>query len=152
MHDFARALELETDLAELQALLNTADRAAARELGIGAAEDLQVLRILLRDGPQRVGTLAKARGASVATVSARLDRMERRGLITRDRIPGDRRSVAATLTPSGESAARQSRDERLAVLARLDRSPSHRAFLPVIDALHDLVDSSTDDTQTVPSK
>ncbi len=111
---------LEVELARLQTWMNANDRAAALELGVGSAEDLQVMRMLLRDGPQRVGVLAQAQAASTATASARLDRLEKRGLITRDRVPGDRRAVVATLTDKGNLAARASRYQRLEQLEVVD--------------------------------
>ena len=99
-------------IATLQTELNRADREAAARLGVGGAEDIQVLRLLLDEGPTRVSGLARRRGASAATVSARLDRLERRGLVRRERLPDDRRAVVATLTSSGRDAATTSRAER----------------------------------------
>jgi DNA-binding MarR family transcriptional regulator len=126
---------LEAQLARLQTGLNASDRRTASSLGVGSAEDLQVLRMLLSDGPQRVGVLARARGSSVATVSARLDRLEKRGLLTRDRIPGDRRAVAATLTSAGQLAAETSRAERLDALGHLKQLPKLRSLDRLITAL-----------------
>lgn len=126
---------LEAQLARLQTELNASDRRAASSLGVGTAEDLQVLRMMLSDGPQRVGALARARGSSVATVSARLERLERRGLLTRDRIPGDRRAVAANLTRAGRLAAEASRAERLDALGHLKQLPTLRSLDRLITAL-----------------
>ena len=103
---------LATAIARLQTELNKADREAAARLGVGGAEDIQVLRLLLDEGPTRVSTLARRRGSSAATVSARLDRLERRGLVRRERLEEDRRAVVATLTASGRDAAFTSRAER----------------------------------------
>ena len=133
--DDVRLVELEVELAQLQTELNSADRAEATVLGVGTAEDLQVLRLLLRDGPIRVGDMARIRGASVATVSARLDRLERRGLLTRDRLPGDRRSVAAILTADGRSAATVSRDRRLDALAQLRTPPQAKSIRMLKEAI-----------------
>jgi len=104
-------------VAELQTELNRADRATATELDVGGSEDLQLLRLLLSDGPMRVSDLARRRLISIATTSARLDRLEKRGLIVRERIPADRRAVVARLTDRGEQAAVESRSARLAALA-----------------------------------
>ena len=128
-------VELEAELAQLQTELNVADRAAAAALGVGTAEDLQVLRHLLREDPVRVGDLARIRGASVATVSARLDRLEKRGFLTRDRLPGDRRSVAAILTAAGRPAATASRDRRLDALAQLRTPPRAESIRVLKDAI-----------------
>lgn len=104
-------------VAELQTALNRADRAMADDLGVGAAEDLQVLRLLLAEGPLRVGDLARRRWSSLATASARLDRLEKRGLLKRERTPADRRAVVARLTAAGKRAATKSRTRRQADLA-----------------------------------
>jgi len=113
-------------VAELQTALNRADRAMAEELGVGAAEDLQVLRLLLAEGPLRVGDLAKRRSSSVATASARLDRLEKRGLVIRERTPDDRRAVVVRLSAIGKRAATKSRTRRLADLAEVAAGfPTH---------------------------
>jgi DNA-binding MarR family transcriptional regulator len=135
MKEDERLEELEAELAHLQTELNASDRAAAAALGVGTAEDLQVLRYLLREDPVRVGDLARIRGASVATVSARLDRLERRGFITRDRLPGDRRSVAAILTATGQSAAKSSRNRRLDALAQLPTRPQAKSIRMLKEAI-----------------
>ena len=106
-------------VAELQTTLNRADRVMAEALGVGAAEDLQVLRLLLAEGPLRVGELARQRSTSVATTSARLDRLEKRELVVRERATGDRRAVVVRLASRGQQLAAQSRESRLAALAPL---------------------------------
>lgn len=105
-------IALAAAIAGLQTELNRADRETAARLGVGGAEDIQVLRLLLDEGPARVSGLARRRGSSAATVSARLDRLERRGFVRRERLRDDRRAVVATLTASGRNAASTSRDER----------------------------------------
>lgn len=57
-----------------------------------------------RDG-QTVSELAVACGARPTTLTSVLDRLERRGHITRGRRPGDRRAVLVELTPAGRRAA-----------------------------------------------
>ena len=103
-------------VAELQTELNRADRATAAELDVGGSEDLQILRLLLFAGPLRVTDLARRRLSSLATASARMDRLEKRGLVVRERIPDDRRAVVVRLTSQGEQSAVASRSARLAAL------------------------------------
>jgi DNA-binding MarR family transcriptional regulator len=56
----------------------------------------------LADGRERtVSELGAAVGARPTTLSSVLDRLERRGHITRGTRPGDRRAVLIELTPSG---------------------------------------------------
>lgn len=60
----------------------------------------------LADGRGRtVSELGAAVGARPTTLTGVLDRLERRGHITRGARPGDRRAVLIELTPSGRSAA-----------------------------------------------
>lgn len=63
---------------------------------------LSVLREL-RGGPQGAGKLGLAVGLSPASTTRLVDRLERRGLVTRRRgEDGDRRCVEVRLTASGE--------------------------------------------------
>lgn len=123
-------------VAELQTELNRADRATAAELDVGGAEDLQILRLLLSEGPQRVTDLARRRLSSLATASARLDRLERRGLIVRERIPDDRRAVVAHLTTQGEQAAIESRSARLDALRPIADGFPTDELRQLVDALN----------------
>jgi DNA-binding MarR family transcriptional regulator len=59
---------------------------------------LSVLRAMQRLQPVNVGTLAKEIHLGPATVTGILDRLERRGLVTRARGDRDRRSVIVRLT------------------------------------------------------
>jgi len=122
-------------VAELQTALNRSDRAMAATLGVGAAEDLQVLRLLLADGPLRVGDLARRRWSSIATASARLDRLEKRGLVVRERTPDDRRAVVARMTPTGKRVAEKSRKQRLAALSPVAATFPIQDLRRLIDAV-----------------
>jgi MarR family transcriptional regulator, organic hydroperoxide resistance regulator len=60
----------------------------------------------LADGQGRtVSALGAAVGARPTTLTSVLDRLERRGHITRGTRPGDRRAVLIELTPSGRLTA-----------------------------------------------
>ncbi|WP_285567709.1 MarR family winged helix-turn-helix transcriptional regulator [Actinoallomurus iriomotensis] len=75
----------------------------------------------LADGRGRtVSELGAAVGTRPTTLTSVLDRLERRGHITRGTRPGDRRAVLIGLTPSGRSAATTIRQ----AIAALE----HRAF------------------------
>ena len=61
----------------------------------------------LADGHSRtVSALGAAVGTRPATLTGILDRLERRGLITRGTNPRDRRAVLIELTPTGRRSAR----------------------------------------------
>jgi DNA-binding MarR family transcriptional regulator len=60
----------------------------------------------LADGRSRtVSELGAAAGARPTTLTSVLDRLERRGHISRGSLPGDRRAVLIELTPSGRVTA-----------------------------------------------
>ena len=62
---------------------------------------VQVLRAL-RDGPQTLLKLGQANGLSPTSVTRVVDRLERRGLVTRRRESEDRRLVQVYIQPAGE--------------------------------------------------
>jgi DNA-binding MarR family transcriptional regulator len=85
----------------------TLDALAARlaDLDLPAA-DINALANLA-DGTRRsVGALAAATATKPTTLTSVLDRLARRGYLTRDVDPADRRSFLISLTPSGQAAAR----------------------------------------------
>lgn len=62
---------------------------------------LTVLREL-RTGRQTAGRLGEKVGLSPTSLTRLVDRLERRGLVNRQRVAGDRRLVEIALTASGE--------------------------------------------------
>jgi DNA-binding MarR family transcriptional regulator len=75
----------------------------------------------LADGRSRtISELCRAVGVRPTTLSSVLDRLERRGHITRGTRPGDRRVVVVKLTSGGRKAATTVRDS----VARIE----HRAL------------------------
>ena len=62
---------------------------------------VQVLRGL-RDGPQTLLKLGQANGLSPTSVTRVVDRLERRGFVTRRRESEDRRLVQVYIQPAGE--------------------------------------------------
>ncbi|MFD7256425.1 MarR family winged helix-turn-helix transcriptional regulator [Streptomyces sp. NPDC059874] len=79
----------------------------------------------LADGRGRtVSELGAAVGTRPTTLTSILDRLERRGHITRGTRPGDRRAVLIELTPSGRAAATTIRETITALEHRaLDALP-----------------------------
>lgn len=55
----------------------------------------------LREGPIGQSELGRLLNLSPASVTRLIDRLEERGLIARERDPGDRRRVAVSLLPAG---------------------------------------------------
>jgi DNA-binding MarR family transcriptional regulator len=71
------------------------------------AADINALANLATGGPHRVGTLASLTATRPTTLTSVLDRLTRRGLVTRELDPADRRSFLVSLTPAGQDAAAQ---------------------------------------------
>lgn len=68
---------------------------------------LVCVRHVLRNGPTAPGTLARRVSLSPATITGIIDRLEKRGLITRERSREDKRKVEIALTPEGRAIAEQ---------------------------------------------
>jgi DNA-binding MarR family transcriptional regulator len=77
------------------------------------------LDTLNREGPARVTTLAAALGIGQPSMTELVQRLERKGLVTRVEDPGDGRAALATITHLGRALLddqRRGRRERVAEL------------------------------------
>ncbi len=74
------------------------------------ASEINALANLADDKPRAVSQLAAEVGARPSTLTSVLDRLERRGHISRGTLAGDRRSVLIELTDSGRATAAAIRD------------------------------------------
>ena len=68
---------------------------------------------------QRAGELADRAAVSRPTLTVALDTLEQRGLVRRERVPGDRRGIRLELTDAGRDALRTAEDALSDQLARL---------------------------------
>jgi len=80
---------------------------------------LNVLFLLAGMGPLPMRGLAEQLDVSQASATGLVDRMEQRGLVTRERDAVDRRVVRVTLTPQGEALMAGLAAERRDTLSRL---------------------------------
>lgn len=87
------------------------------DLDLSASEINALANLAERDGlpVSRLGAVAGVRPTTLTSV---LDRLERRGMLTRAADAGDRRSVLVRLTPAGRTVAGRIRRE----VAELDRT------------------------------
>lgn len=100
-----------------------ASRAVAEKTGMTPSQ-IVVLQIVAQAGQPNAGAVAETARLSQATVTAILDRLEERGLVTRERDPGDRRRVAVELTEKGRTALAEAPDVlQNRFVARFDRLP-----------------------------
>jgi DNA-binding MarR family transcriptional regulator len=80
---------------------------------------LNVLTVLDADGPMPMGHLADALDVSQASATGIVDRMEQRGLISRQRDPDDRRVTRVALTDEGRGVISGLASERREKLSKL---------------------------------
>ena len=86
-------------LQSLFTLANETEREIARVMGLNLT-DYRALSALAQSGPVTVGRLAEDLGATAATTTAIVSRMESRGFVERQRSTGDRRHVRVSITPA----------------------------------------------------
>jgi MarR family transcriptional regulator, organic hydroperoxide resistance regulator len=95
----------------------------------------------LADGQGRtVSQLGAAVGARPTTLTSILDRLERRGHITRGARPGDRRSVLIELSPSGRAAA----DSIRQAVADLEQHALAELPTAAVDGFFDVLQALTE--------
>jgi DNA-binding MarR family transcriptional regulator len=104
-------------LIRLSVLAQSAFARVAERHGLPAAQAR--LLCVLAGGPRGMSELAGLLGIEKAALTGLADRAERRGLIARTAVPGDRRAVSVALTPGGRAAATAFHRDLSAELARL---------------------------------
>lgn len=101
----------------------------APQLTVG---QLEVLELLLAHEPMKPSDLLPFLETTPAAITTLLDRMERAGLVERNRDEGDRRIVWVTMTKLGRSEVERGVHVRNAIVNRsLDRVSSHNRQLLV---------------------
>jgi DNA-binding MarR family transcriptional regulator len=114
-------------LAQLSFLIQGLLEHRARE------HDLSVIstRLLgiLRDRRPTMNELARFLDLDKSSVTGLVDRAERRGLVERRSVPGDRRAVSVALTPAGRRTATEFHAEATAELEQIlaPLAPAQRA-------------------------
>lgn len=71
-----------------------------QSLGIGFS-DFAVLEVLLHKGPMPVNQIGRRVRLTSGSITAAVDRLERKDLVKRQGDPGDRRTRVVHLTPAG---------------------------------------------------
>src|SRR6266566_2468384 len=67
--------------------------------------DFAVLEMLLHKGPQPVNEIGRRIELTSGAITTAVDRLESRGLVTREPHPSDRRARIVRLTPAGKEQA-----------------------------------------------
>jgi DNA-binding MarR family transcriptional regulator len=97
------------------------------------------LLCILADGPRGMAELARCFDVEKAALTGLIDRAERRGLVKRSPVPGDRRALHVTPTDTGRRAADAFHAEvntelsrLLAPLARHDRQHFRKTMTEIL--------------------
>ena len=119
---------------------------AVRSLAAGDAEitlaQHRALVVLASRGPQRIADLAELLGVNSSNATRNCDRLQRRGLVRRDRDSDDRRAVRVSLTPAGEHLVQQITVARTTAISHiLGAMPGH-ARGPLLAALRAFTDAA----------
>jgi DNA-binding MarR family transcriptional regulator len=110
--------------------------AAVRELTLAQFRIL----VLIAAGDERSTRLAERLAVAKPTITAVVDGLVDRGLVVREAVAGDRRSIRVALTPVGIAALAAAEDEMTETLTRIfeharDRDALLSSLLDLDDAL-----------------
>jgi DNA-binding MarR family transcriptional regulator len=104
------------------------------------AADINALANLATGGPGSVGALAAATATRPTTLTSVLDRLARRGLVTREVDPADRRSFLVSLTLRGQGVAQ----EVAAAVRELEHQVLGGVTAANLAGFHALIDALTE--------
>lgn len=102
--DYDLMKDIFMDLRRIMRAMDVYSRQLATSHGLTGPQML-CLREITTHGSLTTGTLARGMALSPATLTGILDRLEARGLVSRERRPEDKRRVLVSLTPHGRQMA-----------------------------------------------
>ena len=104
--DYDLMKDIFMDLRRIMRAMDVYSRQLATSHGLTGPQML-CLREITTGGSLTTGTLARAMALSPATLTGILDRLEARGLVSRERRPEDKRRVLVSLTAHGRQMAQE---------------------------------------------
>jgi DNA-binding MarR family transcriptional regulator len=96
------------------------------------------LRVVVREGPCRMGALAEALGVTVATASRTVDALAARKLVRRESDPADARAVRVVATAIGKREHLIRRRRFVTALSRLADDLSEHERRQLVESLETL--------------
>ena len=152
MQDTSEADSLDADVVKLRELLLGLGRrqplrdpiaSTIEEMGLTPPQ-IHGLLWLGAEGPLTMGELARRVGITEKTITGLVDRLERAGLVERERDTADRRVVRVRLTGQGEATYQrlqaQMMEKMRRILGRLDAA-DRRDLLRIFNNLLSAVES-----------
>ena len=104
--DYDPMRDIFMDLRRIMRAMDVYSRQLSDSHGLTGPQML-CLREISTQGSLTTGTLALAVALSPATLTGILDRLEMRGLVSRERRPEDKRRVVVSLTPMGRQMSQE---------------------------------------------
>jgi len=104
--DYDPMRDIFMDLRRIMRAMDVYSRQLSGSHGLTGPQML-CLREIADQGPLTTGSLALAVALSPATLTGILDRLELRGLVSRERRPEDKRRVLVSLTAMGKQMAQE---------------------------------------------
>jgi DNA-binding MarR family transcriptional regulator len=95
-----KQIELSQTLIELYDKISSWEQAVVRKSDLSPAQ-MHTLEIIGHYGKLRMKDLAEKMGITTGTLTVMIDRLEKEGLVVRERHPTDRRSYVIILTDKG---------------------------------------------------
>lgn len=92
------------------------DHASIRKQGFASFSDFAVLEILLHKGPTPVNTIGEKVRLTSGSITTAVQRLERKGLVRRERSTDDARVVQVHLTDAGRRLISEAFDAHAATL------------------------------------
>lgn len=96
--------------------LEVLDKKSVSDLGLGCISDFAVLEVLHHKGPTPINTIGKKIHLKSGSITAAVDRAEKKGLVERQWDSNDRRVIYAALTPEGKTTTKKSIKQHAAAL------------------------------------
>ena len=118
--------------------INEFSRSAVRETGLTGPQ-LWAVKILAKHAPIRVSELARQMYLRPATVVGILDRLEAKGLVTRNRCKQDRRAVDLELTGLGNEMVAKAPEVAQVMLLDGLEALSEEQFRQVAEGMRHMV-------------
>lgn len=136
-HDSSQDEVVDSVLAASRALVAVAARSLASAGPDVTLPQYRALVLLASRGPQRVNDLAEALAVNQSTATRMCDRLEGKGLISRERSEDDRRTVLVSIAASGQTlvaaVTRARRTELRSILRRMS-ADDRAAMVPTLTA------------------
>jgi MarR family 2-MHQ and catechol resistance regulon transcriptional repressor len=120
-----RGIHLWLVLMKAYKAMESVDLKSIHSLGMGGISDFSILEVLLHKGPQQVSQIGRRVGLTSGSITTAVDRVEKKGWVTRSADPSDRRVVTISLTREGHEKIAQEIEVHAAVLETMASVLTH---------------------------